>query len=131
MALAALAERHRACKRSGMMRSLALGSVLLFAAAACGPRFEPAPRPLGGYPTLVLNDRVEFPLGRLTGILAAGTRLVADGTIGGEAVFCGPALVGPLTERVCFARRGADCLSVDAAAAPVCFRPGIFLEEWS
>jgi len=114
-----------------MMRGFVLGSAVLLLASGCGPRFVPAPRPLGGYPTLVANDTVQVPIRRLTGTLDAGTRLVADGTIGGEAVFCGPVLVGPLTERVCFARRGADCLSVDAAAAPVCFRPGLFREDWS
>jgi hypothetical protein len=113
------------------MKTLLPFASVLLVLAACGPRFEPAPRPLGGYPTLILNDTIRVPVRSVTATVTAGTRLVADGTIGGETVFCGPALVAGFTERLCFARRGPTCLSADAVGAPVCFRPGLFLEDWT
>lgn len=108
-----------------------LVALLALVAAGCGPRFEPAPRPLGGYPALVLNETAQVRLRGLTATLAAGTRLVAEGTIGGEAAFCGPALVLGVVERICFLRRDETCLIPDGVGPPTCLPPGIFRREWS
>lgn len=115
-----------------MIRHVAPGLALLAVlGAACAPRVVQVPRPIGGYPTLIVKERVQFPYRSVTVTLPGGASLVADSTIQGESVYCGAVLVGPVTERMCFARRSPNCLSPEATAPPACFPPGSFLEDWT
>lgn len=113
------------------MKPLPLLAATLFASAGCGPQLTPAPKPYGGYPTVVLTAPVQMQVGSVTMNLPAGTRLVADRLLRGQPAYCGTVLVGEFPERMCFERPGELCLKAERMTAPACFPRGTFRETFT
>lgn len=113
------------------MRPLPLLAIPLLLLAGCGPQLSPAPRPFGGYSTLVLTAPVQMQVGAVTMNLPEGTRLVADRLLRGQPAYCGTVLVGEFPQRMCFERPSEECLVAERMTAPACFPRGTFRETFT
>lgn len=104
-----------------MTRPFALALCLLLP-AACGPRVQPLPEPLGGYTMLVPNHTLQVTTANgVAAHLPAGTTLVGRGRINGQVAYCGPVYVGALSERLCVTQPQENCLSADGTGPLACF----------